>query len=413
MNKMCHKRRNTFLLYFQSHKLLYAGIFLFFLTACSKNQPDAIIATATNPPSKTNTISPTLTGTPIPTTKVLPTDTPTIIPTQSPTFTISPTLTPTPSPTPPGGGTGLIQIRFRYEGVIPSEKIFSLTLNSILEDMQLPIFFREEETEGSQRKKITLYDPTTGDSKLIYECPTEYQDCTPNVIHGSPSDEWIYLVSRQSDQEGFGLLDLVQVNTATEDQRILEQFSGVGLSFKPFPTELEGLLAVDWVRDFESDLYIYNLETQTKQLLLSDMGSFRRYGFSPDQEFIWYRITDNCEIDIIGKDGNQISLIPNADEILGWIDSDNFLVVTSDNNPPNCTRNGIAIANIDGYTGEWIMQGIIGDALLSPDGTRIIYLSDCSNIYCKKLMMLNLDENDPITLYDSEEEMFWIDWLDE
>jgi hypothetical protein len=68
-------------------------------------------------------------------------------------------------------------------------------------------------------------------------------------------------------------------------------------------------------------------------------------------------------------------------------------------------RQRVAVANIYGL-GDWLLRGNIGQILLSPDQSKLIYTDDCSNSVCKSLKMLDLNNRETEILYESD--IFWI-----
>ncbi len=151
-----------------------------------------------------------------------------------------------------------------------------------------------------------------------------------------------------------------------------------------------------------SDLFVYDLETQERQLILTAQGAFEWFGYSPDLSTYWYHIVDFCNTRLVSNDGKQIAVLGSSDKILGWIDKDKFLLETTYVNPPDCyPTTGIAIANRYGLTGDWVTPTRFEYASLTPDGTKLVYDSECNNKGCKKLLIANTDGSNPQTLLES------------
>lgn len=383
------------------------GIISLFLSGCGSGQLQEPTNTATPTRTSTQNSSPTLTTTYTPT--ITPSQTPTWTPTPSPMSTA--TLSPTPSPTHTGGGSGLLRMVIRNDSGY-EYPIYSLNDRSINSDVQLPEFRYEPMTDEGKIERL-IFNPGAGEGKIIYECPLEDHLCHVEVTSGKPGDEWIYISVEHRQQEYCPCdHELIRLNTITGEREVLEQSAGV-ISLRSFPGNSKWLMVLNRVRSPFSELYIYNPDTREKQLLITERGSFRYYDFAPDQSFIWYRIFDFCEIKLVREDGSKIPGFGDADSILGWIDDQHFLVVTANNNPPFCSLNGLAVANIHGLSGDWILRGRFGDILISPDQNKLIYTEDCTIYGCQRLMMKDMDNGEPELLYESGVEILSVSWIDE
>jgi hypothetical protein len=347
------------------------------------------------------------TSTPTKTSTQKLTNTLTVTPSPSPTITLTPSFTPTitptttPSPTHQGGGLGLFKINVK--GI---EFIYSIDDRSVGFGVN-STEFKWEFMDAAKNLLRLVLDEGTGNNKILYECPLDDYICSVNVIAGNPGDEWIYInVEHRQQQYCPCTQELIQVNTITNEQIVLEQSTGaVGFRLMMYPEASKWLLTDNWVRGFYSDLFIYNLETQEKQLVITKQGSFSKFGFAPDRSFIWYRITDYCKVQMVREDGSQIPGFNNAESILGWINADQFLVITANNNPPICSLTGVAVADMYGL-GDWVVRSNLGQVLLSPDQSKLIYTDDCSNSVCKYLMMIDLNNRETEILYEGE--IHWI-----
>lgn len=348
------------------------------------------------------TILPTLTPEP---------PTPTILPTLPPTLTIN--VTATATSTPMGVGSDLISFRIQKRNSDTARLFFSLQENGFVDRVPQPVFDSVIETENPARMKIILEDGNRSLIKTIFECPVEVKWCMPIILSGQPSDEWIYLAilpSLSGEQMGS---DLVIYNQKTGETRILERFDALIGGYQQFPGSSAGLLAVDDKKLVKSFLYIYDLQTLDKKLVIRENLGFCGYGFLPDHHTFWYRTCDTCETRFVRKDGTRIPSIKTSDGIIGWVDGSHFLIYTTNNNPPVCTRNGITVANTSGLTGKMIIQDVIGQAALSRDGTKLTYTTDCISLLCKRLILLDLNTNQTRILYENEDGIFGLNWMDE
>lgn len=379
---------------------------LLFIHACSK-QPNLPEITDNQQPMLTPMSYRNPTSTSIPSSTPLPTSTPTT----TPTITITPTqtVTPTLTATPLGGGTGLIQIQSCIDrdflgGYDCTKNVYSLSENQIVssEKIERTEFKAIEIREYFYR--LDMVDPDTGGTKIILGCPEEYDGCNLGVLFGSAEDEWVYVI-RDSDPEmydGKSLMDLYKVNTQTGESIALDHFTGYISWFEAFPGSSRGLLSVLEDGYINGALLVYDLETQESQVIAEFSSQFYRFGYSPNLKYFWYRFTDYCYTELVSVDGEKISTLNHSDGILGWLDEDNFLLFTAENNPPYCTANGIAVANQYGLTGKWITQSAVDvfGAQISPDGQKLVYTTECNNNGCRKVIVANIDGSDAYVLID-------------
>ncbi|MFN2196823.1 MAG: hypothetical protein ACK2UW_11945 [Anaerolineales bacterium] len=330
---------------------------------------------------------------------VTPSSSPTATPSPSSTPTIRPT--PTPSPTHQGGGSGTFKIKV-------GESVFAYSLDdrSMDLDVESPAIKLEYMDDANNLMRLVV-DEGTENHKILYECPRNDYSCYISVLADNLDDGSVYFNVEHRQQEDCPCnQELIRVNTITDEQNILEQSTGsVGFDLVIYPESSKWLLTDNWTRGFYSDLFIYYPEVQEKQLVITKQGAFSNFGYAPDYSLIWYRITDYCRVQFVREDGSQIPGIDNADSILGWINDDQFLVVTANNNPPICSLTGVAVANIYGI-GDWVLRGNVGQILLSPDQNRLIYTDDCGNSVCNSLKMLDLNSKETEILYEGD--IYWI-----
>jgi hypothetical protein len=367
----------------------------YFVSACAGETSTEIADVTISASTPINTSMDKLTNT----LTVTLSSSPTTTPTPSPTPTISPT--PTPSPTHIGGGSGMFKINVKG-----SVFIYSLDDRSMDLEVKSPELNLEYIDDAKNLMRLVL-DEGIDNNKILYECPIDDYICYVRVLADNPDDERVYLNVEHRQQEYCPCTqELIRVNTITSEQNVLEQSTGsVGFDLMIYPESSKWLLTDNWARGFYSDLFIYNPETQEKQLVITRQGAFSQFGYAPDYSFIWYRITDYCKVEIVREDGSQIPGFDNADSILGWINEEQFLIITANNHPPICSLTGVAVANIYGL-GDWLLRGNIGQILLSPDQSKLIYTDDCSNSVCKSLKMLDLNNRETEILYESD--IFWI-----
>jgi hypothetical protein len=380
-------------------------------TAPSQSAIETTIAqTQLSIPPSTYTIEPT-TPPETPTITLKPTLTATLIPTFTPTPTS--TKVPTTTSTPIGGGSGLVQIYSckdsNFYSIYNNCTLSVLSLSDMqIETMERPEFRDIEEKEYKHR--LELYDPSSGESKIILECPQEYQECNQQIIFGSPYDEWIYIIqgSQLKFYDGKHMTDLYRVNTRTGESSAVDHFERYIFDFHPFPGSTKGLLSV-FGGEMDDELMIYDMETQERHSVAKSPGQFYRFGFSPDLSTFWYRTPDYCDTELVSKDGKRIAKMKNSDGILGWLDQEKFLLFTANNNPPICSPNSIAIANRYGLTGDWITHAHVDTygAQISPDGTKLVFASDCNYDGCRKVMITNSDGSAPYLLMDSPDYTLW------
>jgi hypothetical protein len=370
------------------------------LEATSPVGEEIILATETRISSSTPSRTPTQTGTASPIPSVTPTPTRTTVP--------------TPTSTPVGGGSGMVVI-YSCKDVDTgfffncTKSVVSLS-GELIQTLERPEIRSVETTQ--EKTHLELYYPDTGNAKTIMECSEKYQVCSQVIVSGSLDDEWVYVAQEYQlvlfDDKS--MIDLYRVNIGSGEQVAVGHFDGFELRFQPFLESSKGLLT--YIGNvFMSELMIYDPETQGRQLIAAREGQFNRYGFSPDQSMYWYRITDYCETELVSSDGERIAKMANSSGILGWLDPDRFLLLTTDDNPPYCTPTGIAIANRYGLTGDWISQSRVSEyAQISPDGKKLVFMTNCNNNGCKTLMAANIDGSDPHLLIDSPDPFYPFRW---
>ena len=380
----------------------------FFLSGCIQGESAGLttMQLSTLTPSSTSTTAPTSSYTPTYTLTETPTPTLTGTPTPSPTST--PTSSPTASRTPQGGGSGTL--RFSVGG---RSVYYSLDDRVMSSGYQMPEFHVKYKTDENNVSKL-IFHLGPGENRVLYECPLEDFICSIKIVAGNPGDEWIYInVEHRQQQFCPCTHELIKVNTITADREVLDQAAG-WFRLMVYPGTSKWLMTTNWVRSFRSDLFVYNPETREKTLVVTETGSYNKFGYAPNQAFIWYRITDYCLVKLVREDGSKIPGFQGADSILGWIDKEHFLVVTARNNPPNCSLTGLAVANQHGLTGEWLLQGNYGSIVLSPDQTKLVYTDNCKSDSCKRLVIQDLDGGEPEILYETDmASIYSIAWIGE
>jgi hypothetical protein len=367
----------------------------FLLAACSPiAQPVTVDPISALPPSST----PSLLLSPTPSATPTATSSPTITRTPSP----SPTSTPLPSPTstPLGGGSGVVSFQACRAWYDCDPLELSLVARQLTSSNQPFLqWFTEPDT---YRHQLDVVDPASGTTITILDCPPENFYCNPMVLTGSlQSDELIIAQHYQRQRyDGNQLIDIYRVNTTSYEAERVDSFGGYISQFHPLPGRSTGLLSVRG-NDRYGELLLYDPLTLERILVLRRKGQFYKSGLTPDPKQFWFRRTDFCETELVTIDGLRAARIMNSDGVIGWPDDENFLVFITDNNPPYCTHNGIAVANRIGLTWKWITLARSDWAMLSPDKKIIVYTSNCNNNGCTRLMVTDLDTNVSLTLIES------------
>jgi len=262
------------------------------------------------------------------------------------------------------------------------------------------------------QSRLELYNPVSGETKTLLECPVETYSCTHNLF-GSLDDKWMILAqnNHKAKFDGQGVTVLYRLDNASQQVTLVDQFEGDIFGFRPLGGSSQGLISL--LKDgFRGELLIYDLDSSEQQPIISRMGQFYRFGTTPDKDVFYYRIADYCETELVTREGNRIPAIQNSDGILGWIDDETFLVFTASNNPPVCTRTGIAQANRYGLTGEWITDQPVQWGILSPDGGKVFFTSGCNSLGCTRLMVANPDGSQPRLILETDEAWQVLDWLE-
>lgn len=340
-----------------------------------------------------------------PTATIAPTSTATATLTPSPTATPVPTATPTPL----GGGSGVALLRSCFDW--PACTWAEFSLDSLqLHPLSQPFIQITQTHSEPYKTRVELIDPGSGQAMTILECPVDLYSCNHRILSGSLEEDWVFLSQNdhRAPYDGFGSTEVYRMNTDSLEVTLLDQFDGDIVGFIPFEGSSQGLMSLLW-DGFRGGLFIYDLETLDRQTIISRMGEFYRFGTTPDENVFYYRITDYCETELVTREGNRVPAIKNSDGILGWIDEETFLVFTTSNNPPFCTRTGIAWANRYGITGKWVTTRPAEWAILSPDGRKVFFTSDCNSQGCTRLMVANSDGSQPELILESPEQIFQYD----
>ena len=381
-----------------------AALVIFTLSACSSSAAlTSTVPTEINQhvlaESPTAAASPTLT--PLPISTETATLTPTSLP--SPTSTPSPTPVPSPTSTPIGGGSGILLLETCLTWYACEPWQLSLTDGQLVQSTE-PYLRLEWANLDSKKFRMVLYNPSTGETTPVLGCPDDISSCYQSLISGSLQDDQLYLAQdfQRALYDGNRATDLYRLDTRSLELTLLDHFTGDLRYFYPFSTGSQGLIGL-LGNAFHGELLLYDLETLQRSTLVARRGQFLSYGANPDQQIIWYRISDYCETELLATDGKRIAQIKDSDGIIGWIDDGNFLVFTASNNPPICSRTGIAVANRYGLTGQWITSSPSNWAMLSPDAEKVFYSSDCNNKGCNKLVVANQDGSDPHTITESSQ----------
>ncbi|MBE9525193.1 MAG: hypothetical protein IMY76_08835 [Chloroflexi bacterium] len=359
----------------------------FFLTSCTA-APTTPTPTDVQPVTATPTAWSTLT--------------PTLTPTSTPTETPTPTLTPTASPTPLGGGNGVILL----ENCITQDNCHRSALSLedlIIRDSNQPTI-NLEILNTDYQYRLVYSNPESGETKTILECTDEFFVCYQKVLLGTLTDASIYIAQQYQQilYDGNLITDIFRLDTASLEATLIDQFKGSIFSFIPFPDSFKGLLSING-SPRRGEMIIYDLETLERKTVIQGKGQFYRVGTTPDSGVFWYRTTDNCQTELVSKDGFKIAQIMNSDGIGDWIDFDTILLFSATNNPPVCTRSGIALANRNGLTGNWITISRSNWALTSPVGGKVFYTSDCNSNGCTKFMLANPENSESFLLMESSE----------
>jgi len=366
--------------------LLTLGIFLASCTASTSTPAPTDVPPATS----TAVAPPTLTST----------QTPTQIPTDTPT----PTLTPTPSPTVIGGGSGIILLEDCLTWDHCTRSLLSLEDLQITDSDQPTINL--EVIKPDSKYRLVLSNPKSGETKPILECTDEFAACYQRILSGTLKDELIYVAQQYQQKlyDGILITDIFHLNTVSLQATLIDQFEGSIFTFLPFPDSNKGLVSITGFPHL-SAMIIYDLETLQRETIIQDQGKFYRVGTTPDPGVFWYRIADYCETELVTRDGFRVAQFNNSDGIAGWVDFDTFLLFTASNNPPVCTRTGIALANRTGLTGNWITIARTNWAMMSPVGANVFYTSNCNSNGCTKLMVSNPDDSESFLLIESPERL--------
>jgi len=383
-----------------------AALLVFTLSACSSSAA----LTSTVPSEKTQHVlieNPTVAASPSLTPLTLSTGTATPTPTTlpSPTSTPSPTPVPSPTSTPIGGGSGILLVETCPTWYDCEPWQLSLTDGQLVQYKE-PYLKLEVVNLDSFKFRMVLSNPSTGEATTVLQCPDDIASCYQTLISGSLQDDQLYLAQayQRALYDGNRATDLYRLETRSLELNLLDHFAGDLRYFFPFSTGSQGLMGL-LGNTFHGELLLYNLNTLKRSTLIARRGQFLSYGANLDEQIIWYRIADYCETELLATDGKRIAQIKNSDGIIGWIDDENFLLFTASNNPPICSRTGIAAANRYGLTGQWITSSPTNWAMLSPDAERIFYSSGCNNLGCNKLEVANLDGSDPHTIIESSQRM--------
>ena len=153
------------------------------------------------------------------------------------------------------------------------------------------------------------------------------------------------------------------------------------------PFELDGIFSVDWSYDGnalafvgnkspQSDVYLYDLKTKTLVNLTDDIFSDYDPSFSPDGKSIYFS-SDR-------KDFDSPSMIPK-----------NFRMSRFDYNQRSVYAIDVQTRHIKRITNH--AHGDDTSPIVSPDGMKILYISDRSGINNMYLKNLSTDEDYPIT----------------
>lgn len=265
-----------------------------------------------------------------------------------------------------------------------------------LREPSQPYFKVEVIDLDTYKFRLALIDPLAGNIKATLQCTDEMASCYQEIFFGSMQDEELYLVQSYQRQlyDGRRMTDLYRLDTRSLEISQVDQFPGTLSYFYPISGSRKGLLGT-LGQTFLGELVLYDLDTHERVSILKRRGQFFRIGPTPDERVFWYRIADYCETELVSKDGQRIASIKDSDGIIGWIDNETFLLFAASNNPPICTRTGIALANRYGLTGEWIAITRSDWAKLSQDGKTLFFISDCNSRGCSKLMRLDLPAGNP------------------
>jgi hypothetical protein len=370
-------------------------LMLLLLAACSPiAQPVTEDPISALPLSST----PSLLPSPNPSATPSATPSPTITRTSSP----SPTSTPLPSPTPTplGGGSGVVSFQACRAWNDCDRLELSLVSRQLTNSNQP--FLKWITIPDTYRQQLNIVDPASRKTITILECPPENFYCNPSILSGSlQSDELIIAQHYQRQQyDGNQLVDIYRVNTSSYEAERTDSFVGNISQFHPLPGRSIGLLSVKG-NDRYGELLLYDPITLERTLVLRRKGQFYKSGLTPDPDQFWFRRSDFCETELVTVDGQRAARIMNSDGVVGWQDDENFLIFITDNNPPYCTHNGIAVANRIGLTGKWITLARSDWAMLSSDKKIIVHNSSCNNNGCTRLMVTDLDTNVSLTLIES------------
>jgi hypothetical protein len=370
-------------------------LMLLLLAACSPiAQPVAEDPISAVPPSST----PSLLPSPSPSATPSATSSPTITRTPSP----SPTSTPLPSPTPTplGGGSGFVSFDACRAWYDCDRLELSLIARQVANSNQPFLkWFTEPDT---YRQRLDVVDPASGTIKTLLECSPDNISCIPSILSGSlQSDDLIIAQHYQRQRyDGNQLIDIYRVNTTSYEAERVDSFGGYISQFHPLPGRSTGLLSVRG-NDRYGELLLYDPLTLERTLVLRRKGQFYKSGLTPDPDQFWFRRSDFCETELVTIDGQRAARIMNSDGVIGWRDDENFLVFITDNNPPYCTHNGIAVANRIGLTGKWITLARSDWAMMPPDRKVIFFTSNCNNNGCTRLIVTDLVTNVSLTLIES------------
>lgn len=368
---------------------------LLLLTACTSRsfQPDLDATATLSPPTRTAP----------PSASPSPTATSTSTLTASPTVTPTETRTPTPTATPIGGGNGALLLEPCWQLGDCPRFVFSITDRQV-RGLEQPYLMQEVVNPDTYKNRLVLHDPVSGSNHTILECSDEYESCSQSILTGSLQDAPLYLTQNYQRKlyDGQQTVDLYRLDTSSLENTLVDQFEGVSLAFILASQGTGGLLAIDG-NTFQGELALYDLATQERRTILLRMGSFFRLGITPDPSVFWYRIADYCETELVAADSSRVSHLPNSDGILGWLDEETFLLFAAGNNPPFCTRTGIALANRYGLTGQWVTTSRADWAALSPDGNKVFFTGNCNSRGCTQLSVVNSDGSEARLLLEAPE----------